>query len=534
MWALELGSTTLRLVHLKAEAAGFLVSSYTSVPREDRWPSSSRPTRTAQVLSDKDRPRAVSGVMADGPTLYRTLSLPEADRATSEKMIRNQLETVLPADPDSFAWGWQDQEDSLEPGGRRVLVCAARAKTVRSAVQAAKASGLETSLLLPSSVALATAVSRLCPLQEPHTALIDVAGRSTSVAVVGASGLLRCSVLGLGGDHWSEQLAEELEIAYEQAEQLKMGLEESAETSEIASRRLQEALLDWAQQLREVYDGCVRDLPLEQRPRQCLLFGRAAQTVQLRAQLEGTLQLKVQWPLPKAELSCEGEIPFAEAATAIGAAMCALDAAPATVSLLPATSLGRPSRTIRVRRWAALVGWLALAVLALYGLDLREARWLGGAVDQIKATSNPHGGLDQELAIARYLEKAGTPPLEILAELSEVAPEKLLLLKWTYRRSGQVSLAGTVPGRDQLDGFLNQLHASQALKHVQMRELRALRKEEVKKSKMPGNQVAFEISAVMARGLLPPRPEAAPATSSEQDSETQEGPSQGGEAEEPK
>jgi len=410
----------------------------------------------------------------DELTLYRALSLPSAQKATMEKMVRSQLEASVLWGEDSFVWAWQYDPDPFQPGLQRVLLCAARKDVSKQLTDSCKLLGCAPAILVPSAVALA-AYWRLSGSEGGSVALLDVAARSTTVVVLHRGSILKCGLSDQGGDHWTDLIAAELGLPVERAEAAKLEYLSRGTPAEAGAALpgcMERALGLWCRQLREVYAGCVEGVPAQNRPGRCVLFGRASRTPGLQAVVADTLGLEVRPPPRPPRLSLADDVELDQAATAIGAALCQLEADRPVASLAVQARPQRPAIREFAWRWAAILAWLVGVVAALYGLDRHEAWWLRGAVERVRSSAGGPGGLEQQLAIARYLERAGATPLAILEEISSLAPGQVMLTRWSYDRNGEVRISGTAPNEQEFQAFLEKLRDSAMLGHVEPRGTR--------------------------------------------------------------
>jgi hypothetical protein len=293
-------------------------------------------------------------------------------------------------------------------------------------------------------------------------------------------------VIDQGGDHWTERIAEELQISCQRAEVRKLEYaaasadRPAAEADPAVHACVQQAMADWAQQLREAYEDCVGTIPPHRRPGRCVLFGRSARMPGLPALAAETLGVQAE-PLLTDGLELAEGIDLGSSAPAIGAAMWAMAGDWPTVSLTGPSEdqlrrrgrfRGLQRRLLPVGRsswrWAALIVWLLAAVAALYGLDKVEANRLedtlrdfraktGGHAGQGAESANPQDNLARQLAIGTYLEMAGPTPLEVLDRISQIVPKQLLLTYWHYSRSGEVIIRGTAPNEKEFAAMLGKL-----------------------------------------------------------------------------
>lgn len=487
VWGLEFGGSAVRLVRVTrlqtgnngpADAArtesGYRVDRFVQAPLDDRWASAPNLGAAVGGMRCEETVEPLAACMPDELTLYRALSLPEADTAPLEKMVQRQLEVFVPAgDEDLFVWGWQSAAHPFQAGQRNVLLCAARRDTAEQLTDFCKLLGDDSGVVVPSAMALAKLYAEMFPSEGECVALLDVAARSAAVVIVRGGDVLRCGAVDQGGDHWTDLIAAELGVSPEQAEKIKLEYLSNGTLPQAGAEALpkciQRALAQWSRQLREVYQACAEDIPKQNRPSRCLIFGRAGRTPGLPEAVGKALGLRAEYATRPAGLSLTGDVPFEQAAAAIGAALCRLEQPRPAIDL--AVRAKQKTRAFRKFswRWAAVLVWLLAAVVFLYALDSYEAGWLERAAGRIRSSTAAHGGLERQLKIGGYLEMSAPAALAILDEISRLAPERLILTKWSYNRNGEVTLAGTVSSEKDFHTFLGKLQESRMLSDIEPR-----------------------------------------------------------------
>ena len=377
------------------------------------------------------------------------LNLPQADDAAVAQMVAAQLEVMLPARSHLFTWDWDYAPGPADNAGRRVWLCAARKDAVEAAMRAAEGhTGRRPSRVVPASTALAAAVSALLADLPERVVVIDAAQRSATVLILHDGQLVDCAVLDPGPDQWSGQL-------------------------------------------REAYQSLVVDLPATQRPTGCVVLPRGAPTAGLEQTVAQALQLDV---LPAATDLAPSDL------AAAGAALTLVQPVQPSIVLIEVEAEAQaeaetgadvaPKR--RGLRRVAVVVWLLLAALALYLADRHEATRLEAAVAEVEPAVAARGGFDRELALGRYLEKAGPAPLDVLAEVSELVSPKVIISKWSHAQASGVRLTGTAPNTEEFHKLLKALAGAKTLDKVEINSL-----------KMEKDKPKFVIAALLSDTYVP-------------------------------
>jgi hypothetical protein len=461
-WGLDSSGTTPRLVRVSRTSDGL---KFDLEPPEAPPGTNPGATPGAPVFdsADEQQPAAAEPLVAclgDELVLHRILDLPTADDAAMAQMLAAQLEVMLPARSQLFAWDWDPRSldgstNRSTPGGGGVWLSAARKDAVEDALRHARtAAGRDAAGVVPTSMALAAAVPALLSAMPKQLLVVDAAEHTASVLIFYDGVLLDCAVLDPGPDQWTAQL-------------------------------------------REVYQALVHDLPTAQRPSACVLLERRAPSPGLEQAIATLLGLD----LVPARLNADVTIADLPA---IGAALTKVQPVCPNILLSPYDSQAegqavgdKDDKAIGQKPFArgrVLVAvWLLLAVAGLYIADVYEAHRLEAIVQRIESAIVDRGGFDRQLAIGYYLERAGPAGLDVLAEVSAISEQQILYAEWHYTHGGGVKLTGVAPNAPALLKLLDALAKAKTLSNV-----------EIKSRKAEKNKSHFVIAADLSKTYLPP------------------------------
>jgi len=483
VWGVEFGGSAVRLVRLErtgsqgawhepgSSEVSYQADRYLEVLLDERWETAPSLVDAAGRMGPVALEGPLGACVGDEMVLYRVLSLPAAEPEALARMVRGQLEVLVPTQVERFAAGYRGYADPYNPGGQRVLMCAARLSALAAPVEASKRLGGNGTRIVPSVLALAAMWARLGDGRDGPATILDVGARCTSLAVVDAGEVVQCGVIDQGGDHWTERLSEELGISCQQAEARKLEYARGPSGAEPkVNDCLRHALGGWARQLKEAYGNCLETVPRRRWPGRCFLFGRSSRMPGLPPLVAETLRAKVETPEsglllggkrpgsgPGGRLTLGDGVDLTESAGAIAAALCVMESDWPVVGLRDRIEEKPRRRRHPSWRWAALVGWLFAAVFGLYVVDKIEAKRLSDAVEGIRTKVSGQGDLGRQLAIGDYLETIGSPPLDVLERISQAVPEKALLASWVYDRRGEMVIEGTVPNEKEFLAMLDRL-----------------------------------------------------------------------------
>ena len=457
-WGLEFGGSALRLVRVTRNDAGYRADSFLEVPLPDRWENSVDLVAAVGQMTSAKVTGPLFACMSDQQILFRTLSLPKAQAPVLERIVQGQLEVLIPTHADRFTGSFLASDDPFNPSAQRVLLCAVRKDALDEILRPCKRLTRQPDGVTPSILALAALSSRLDSHTKDPIAVLDVAARSTSIALLLNGQITQCAVFDSAADRWTERIAETLDIPYSQAEQRKQQLADSPDSDHDVHNCLRQALDDWADQLRDFYQHCLDQLPQDRRPIRCILFGRAAQTPGLSALISDALSLPVEKPAVPSRLSLDQDMDFSSSAAAIGSAISALETDWPVVNLAAPPKKARPlGRKLSLWRWAGGFVWLLAALLTLYGLDKAEAYKLTTALSDLEATMAEQGGLSRQLALGDYLYSVGPSPLDAMDRITASLPNGIMLAAWSHSSTGQVTIRGTVANEKDFQTMYDKL-----------------------------------------------------------------------------
>ena len=457
VWGVEFGGSAVRRICLTRLGAGYRAERYSVQPLEARWSAAPDIISAAGKLASNEISAPLVACIADDLVLYRAIQLPKSDERTLEKMIHSQLEVLIPTQTDQFVTAWGAFADPFEEALQRVMICAVRRESLAMVTESCKRLGNGDWSIVPSMLALATAWGQWTNSTEP-VVLIDPAARSTSVAIVQGGHVWNCAVMDGGGDCWTERIAEALDISCEDAEQRKLryaSQPDASDDNQLAGL-VDKAMLDWSRQLREVYEDCQANIPREVRPQRCILFGRITRLEGVASRVSSVLGI----PATPAELpdqfSLSEGVEFDCAGAAIGAGLSAMRIESPPI-YLASSARAKPTKVKRKHwSWVAIIVWLLASVVTLYSLDKHEASQGRVTLQNVRRQTSQHGGLTRQLAVGRYLE-SGLSPLDVLDQITQTAPDSMLLSSWSYTADGNVSLAGTVANEKEWQDMLQKL-----------------------------------------------------------------------------
>lgn len=404
-------------------------------------------TRLQSLIDRKGWPGRVNGVCAisaRGLSLRR-IHLPAAPVEEQERVLLLQIESEFPLSPAELAWGGQPLVSPAIPrvsGGdvRDLTVAAVRRELVEE-----YAGVLEDCGVAPIFTVAALVRASACPQPSGNYAILDF-GRQQSELVVFEDGVpLSVRLVAWGGEDLNRSLISQLGVDAEEAERIKLRLDQHSVPEGEFGQKIQSAL-------NASLDLLTALLKLNGKVTRIFLTGKTARNRDLAPDLSQRLGV-----------TCERvEIP-----NAIGVTAAILGARRACErgGGLPPMVLGRQSIVIaQAVNPPALWKWAAAAVLLLLGvlaMPYAEAYWrkdaLSARLMRIRSQADQLPTIEREYGFLEFLKANQAPYSDALVVIANSAPQGVKLEAVSMNRHGEVTLRGAFPNASQVTDFRNKL-----------------------------------------------------------------------------
>ncbi|MFM1768581.1 MAG: type pilus biosis ATPase PilM [Verrucomicrobiota bacterium] len=237
--SIDLGGNSTKAVALQRKGDRFSLTDYAVVdsPKQDKPMSSSELTEhLKQVMQNLDtRQRQVTLCLGVNESVFRQTEVPFVPVADLRQMLKYNAKNYLQQDyPDHVfdchylltAGGDSSPKPASGPVKHKVVVGGARRQSVENIAEAIKGAGLIPDQLVPGLIGPVNAFE----LSEPEAfanevfALVDMGFRNTSIVILAKGQILLNRVVAIGGDHLTAGLADTLNISYQEAENIKVGM----------------------------------------------------------------------------------------------------------------------------------------------------------------------------------------------------------------------------------------------------------------------------------------------------------------------
>lgn len=402
-------------------------------------------------LKQKNRQtrRAICAIGARGVSL-RHLSLPPSTKEALPGLLRLRIESEFPLTPDELAWGSRRFEpkaptETVPNGMQELMVVAVKEETVREYSEILAGCGVSATFTLAALVRVG-----LCPTTSGNLAVLDI-GRCHSELISLANGTpVSIRILPWGGEHITRAIIDRLKISRDEAEKIKINLDQEPIVSGELGQKVQDAMaaaLDsLAAQIKKSWTG-----------QKLYLTGRSARHKDIVARLARSLGNGV---------TCERlELMPGEGRSA---AILALersgqkegDSSLLVLKLNEGKELASAAQPAPLK-WAALAAALVMAVLCLpFAEALIMKPRLAKKLAAIKSARERLPIIDKELAFLRFMKQNQPPYLDATYVLANAAPPGSRLDSLSMNRHGDLAIRGNMQGSQQVVDFRSKLIAS--------------------------------------------------------------------------
>ncbi|HEV7924073.1 MAG TPA: cell division FtsA domain-containing protein [Verrucomicrobiae bacterium] len=396
-------------------------------------------------LSKKGRATDLSAFCAIGArgVSMRRLTLPASSGDELRRVLRLQIESEFPLSPEELAWGSRPvgSPNASANGGaakQELLVVAVKKEVLEDYTSVLVSCGVA-----PTFTLAALSRADLHPPPTASCAVLDI-GRTHSELTSFDHGVpTSIRILAWGGETITRAIQEKLAVSHDEAEKLKMALDQPSALFGPQVPLLQSATESALAELAEV----IRPVTLGGT---LYLTGKSARNPRLAALLAGVLSDAV---------SCES---LAQAPgggpSAVIAGLMKSTARNGTAPPLILESGGGQMVTRQVRpavwKWAAAAVLLALGAICFpYAEALVFKPFLEKKLAALQADRGRLTTIDQELEFLKFLKENQPPYLDTIYLLAKSAPQGTSLESLTMSRHPEITLRLKMPNSQGVTDF---------------------------------------------------------------------------------
>jgi hypothetical protein len=413
-------------------------------------------------LSSKGRAGGRSGLCAIGArgVSMRRMSLPASSQDELQRVLRLQIESEFPLSPDELAWGSRPIGPPKPPanGGparQELLVVAVKKDVIEEYAAVLAACGV-----VPFFTLAALARLELYLPAPGSCAVLDI-GRTHSEWMSFDNGVpASIRILSWGGETITRAIQEKLAVSHDEAEKLKLTLDQPGAASGPQGQLLQSArdsaLAALAQSITRATPGG-----------KLYLTGKSARDPRMAPLLAGALGGAV---------SCQSlePTPRAGPSAAIAGLMkssASNSAPPALILELSGGQAAAAAARPAVWKWAAAAALLALGALFFpYAEAIVLKPLLERKLAALEADRGRLATIDQELDFLKFLKQNQPPYLDTIYLLARSAPRGARLDGLSMGRHQEISMRLKMANARQVSDFRSKLIDSGWFANVMVEE----------------------------------------------------------------
>jgi hypothetical protein len=390
----------------------------------------------------------------------RRLSLPASSEEELQRVLRLQIESEFPLSPDQLAWGSRPIGPAKAganggPARQELLVVAVKKEVLEEYAGVLSACGV-----VPRFTLAALARAELHPPPAGACAVLDI-GRTHSELMSFQDGVpASIRILAWGGENITRAIAEKLAISHDEAEKLKLTMDQPGVAFGPQGTLLQSAtefaLAELAKNLRPAALGA-----------RLYLTGKSARDSRLAPLLGGLLGGAV---------PCESleQAPGAVSSTAIAGLIRTSErndsSAPVVLQLNGNQGVAKLARP-PIWKWTAAAVLLALVTLLFpYAEAIVLKPFLERKLAALEADRGRLATIDQELDFLNFLKQNQPPYLDAIYLLARSAPRGTSLESLSMGRHQEISLRLKLGNTQQVTDFRSKLIDSGWFANVMVEE----------------------------------------------------------------
>lgn len=229
--ALDIGSSSIKVVVLEKKRSGFVLTTFSSIALpEDAIIDGDVINNTAVVAAIKAalKESSVNSKLAatsvsGASVIIKHISLPKTDPKELEDQVYFEAEQYIPFNMTEISLDFQVVQEDMGDGKMDILLVAAKKDFIQKRVAAVKEAGLELEILDVDSLALANVYwENYQHVPDSAALLIDVGASITKINIVNGKSTLFTRDVAVGGKNLTLEIQNKMNVSFQEAETLKL------------------------------------------------------------------------------------------------------------------------------------------------------------------------------------------------------------------------------------------------------------------------------------------------------------------------
>ena len=241
--AIDLGGRSSKAVYLQSKGDRFTLANYVILDAASHEKSIS-PDILAEHLKEIGRAldargKHVTVALSVNETVFKQAEVPVMAPGDLRQMLKYNTKNYLQQDLADHVFDCHyliskqpvQPTEGARPGGsaqqkQKALIGGAKRQTIEDVSSAIRAAGFIPDQILPSIIGPVNAFELAEPESFAHdvVAIVEVGFKSSTIAILNSGELMLHRVVTIGGDQFTQGLADQLNTSYAEAENIKLGL----------------------------------------------------------------------------------------------------------------------------------------------------------------------------------------------------------------------------------------------------------------------------------------------------------------------
>ena len=234
---IDIGTHSIKVVRLKPKGQGYRLLNFGIMPlRPETVVDGNIADANAVVEAvrnlmrvEKIKAKEVATAVSGQSVIVKRIRLPQMTEQELNEAIQGEAEQHIPFEIAEVNLGFQilpaaREDDERADNQMDVLLVAAKKATIRDSTSLLMAAGLNPVVVDIDAFALGNAYEVATGQEAGVVALVDIGATTMNINILKAGTTLFQRDIALGGQRYTATIQQELQVSYEQAEALKLGI----------------------------------------------------------------------------------------------------------------------------------------------------------------------------------------------------------------------------------------------------------------------------------------------------------------------